>query len=207
MKIVLIDGTMKNFLVEDSEVLKYNLKYKVGVSDTLNVVWIDAGMGHSCVVDKFNNLNKDKVEAIVTNDIILWGNQDYSWNEELDCSDAYIYLQQYATIENVQNLTSKEIRKAHNLEKMYLAGLFDEYKPNEFQGILSALHMFFTLKRTSGLISTDRYVTNLTELANFLITAGVRYVDVAGMVSCKGEVYMCPPELEDKVCRLLNTGE
>jgi hypothetical protein len=63
-------------------------------------------------------------ERVITNSILLLNNE-YGWNDESSTCEVYIYDHCSKEFINVQNLTDKEIRKAHNLAKMYVAGSFN----------------------------------------------------------------------------------
>ena len=64
--------------------------------------------------------NNDTI--IYTNSLVALNN-DYCWNEDKKCCE--LYLRNIAgEWKPCQSLTDKEIRKAHNLEKIYRAGSF-----------------------------------------------------------------------------------
>ena len=51
-------------------------------------------------------------------------NEPYWWNEKE--SKWEIYFIEDDKLKDIQEYTDKEIRKAHNIEKMYLVGVFDD---------------------------------------------------------------------------------
>lgn len=64
----------------------------------------------------------DENTIIYTNSLVAL-NADYCWNDEKKCCE--LYLRDIAGAwKPCQELTDKEIRKAHNLEKIYRAGGF-----------------------------------------------------------------------------------
>lgn len=69
-------------------------------------------------IQKNQSLNAN----IVTNSIVLM-NFDFGWVDG-KCS-IYLFNELTNSFINIQNLTDKELRRAHNIAKMYMAGSFN----------------------------------------------------------------------------------
>jgi hypothetical protein len=98
--------------------------------DNIPYVVIDAKEGVTQNITRIKEIqNYSFTERVVTNSILLLNNE-YGWNDESLTCEVYIYDHYTKEFINVQNLTDKEIRKAHNLAKMYIAGSFncEKYK-------------------------------------------------------------------------------
>ena len=93
--------------------------------DNIPFVTIDAKQGVTQNLTRIKEIqNYSFAERVVTNSILLLNN-DYGWNDETSTCEVYIYDHYSKEFVNVQNLTDKEIRKPHNLAKMYVAGSFN----------------------------------------------------------------------------------
>ena len=84
---------------------------------------VDAGSGYSnndalLRVIKFT----DNDASVYTNSLVALDN-GFAWNEELKVPE--IYLVRDDKFIRIDELTEKELRKAHNIMKMYMAGVFD----------------------------------------------------------------------------------
>ena len=84
---------------------------------------IDAKYGYTMNVSLLRTIKRLHNDATVyTNSLIALSN-DFAWNEELGVSE--IYLNRNGEFIRIDKLTDKELRKAHNILKMYIAGKFD----------------------------------------------------------------------------------
>lgn len=87
---------------------------------------IDAthGVRHNLI--RLDVMLTDEPDAIVyTNQILAFSNK-YAWNEELKAPEIYIRAGKYQVFTRIDKLTERELRQAHNLAHMYVAGEFDK---------------------------------------------------------------------------------
>lgn len=83
---------------------------------------IDAACGISRGKRYAEQLEQSHPDSFVlTNQIVLLSNE-YAWKDN-QCK-AYLWHHDDAEFINLQDLTDKDIRNAHNLSKMYIAGSF-----------------------------------------------------------------------------------
>lgn len=104
------------------------------VDGDLDIYWrnhfngiVDAKYGLSYVKDSFDSYKDFGWNFIIYTNSILAFNNDYVWNEELQAPELYLNIGKDNCKEwvRIDKLTDKEIRREHNLMKMYLAGGFD----------------------------------------------------------------------------------
>ena len=74
------------------------------------------------MLDTIKECSPDRV--IYTNSLIALSNE-YAWNEELGVPEIYIRAGEHMHFHRIDELTERELRFAHNICKMYLAGSFD----------------------------------------------------------------------------------
>ena len=135
MNIIFVDGKIPL----DGD--KYSDKFKNALKEAFDgnniIVYVDASNGvHKCQ-ERIEDCLANDVRYVITNDIISWGNQEYSWDDIENKCCAYIYYDDLGEIFSVEELTDKEIRKSNNLEKMYLNGAFT--KPPQLNSIVSKI--------------------------------------------------------------------
>ena len=101
---------------------------QLAASDRLpidNYYDIDAKYGFSSNMAQLDTLLECEPDATVyTNSIFAFSNE-YAWNEELKAPEVYIRAGESGEFTRIDKLTTKELRYAHNLAKMYVAGTFD----------------------------------------------------------------------------------
>lgn len=62
--------------------------------------------------------------TILTNSIVALDHR-YGWNEKENHTDIYFYVESKHDFVRCDELTEKEIRKEHNIMKMFMNGAFD----------------------------------------------------------------------------------
>lgn len=101
------------------------------------IAYVDAAYGVNKCQERIEDCLANDVKYVITNDIVSWGNQEYSWDDIENKCCAYIYYDDLCEIFSVEELTDKEIRKSNNLEKMYLNGAFA--KPSKLKAAVSEI--------------------------------------------------------------------
>ena len=86
---------------------------------------IDATEGVTACLNSLCNLHMNKPDAIVYTNFILAMSNQYAWNEKLKVPEIYIRDNEHGCFTNITNFTHKELREAHNLARMYVAGAFE----------------------------------------------------------------------------------
>ncbi len=89
---------------------------------------VNASVGYSNNEYTFDRIMAVKSNAsIYTNSIVVLTNaQKYCWNNELDTFE--IYLKKDKQFIRIDDLTDKQLRFAHNIYYMWLAGVFNSRK-------------------------------------------------------------------------------
>ena len=87
---------------------------------------IDAGWGFTHNISMLDFIMSTYSSAsIYTNSLVALNNR-YAWNKELGVPE--IYLWKNDKFIRIDQLTNRELREAHNLEKMYISGEFNDLK-------------------------------------------------------------------------------
>lgn len=98
---------------------------EVPISNACFCVYARDGYSHNQKYLK--TINKVVQNAtVLTNDLLVWGNDIAWWNDKENKCQAYILKNingKWKEI-NIQDLTEKEIRQAHDIVRMYMAGAF-----------------------------------------------------------------------------------
>ncbi|MBO5969891.1 MAG: hypothetical protein J6S14_15495 [Clostridia bacterium] len=85
---------------------------------------ISAEFGISNNIEDLDYYKSARPSAVIyTNSIAAFDNR-YAWNETLRAPEIYIRAGEHMTFTRIDKLTERELRQAHNLGKMYLAGEF-----------------------------------------------------------------------------------
>lgn len=112
MKILFYDGSMFDFFNEDQKYL-----------DKSDWNLVDASFGPTKCYKRLMSLPKNS--TVVTNSLVALSHV-FGWNEKENHTDIYLWWEKYHDFIRCDRLTPKEIREAHNIEKMYMAGTFEE---------------------------------------------------------------------------------
>ena len=86
---------------------------------------IDAKYGVSSNTASLDTLMECEPDATVYTNSILALSNVYAWNEELKVPEVYIRSGEHMEFTRIDKLTERELRYAHNLAAMYIAGSFD----------------------------------------------------------------------------------
>lgn len=107
----------------------YELFCLPGVPHDIEFV-IDAGHGIKDNRNRLDRYYKENPNTILYTNSILAFSNEYAWNEDLNVPEIYIRTGERMTFTRIDKLTEKELRRGHNLAKMYLAGSFQD-EPKE----------------------------------------------------------------------------
>lgn len=128
------------------------------------IVDVNAANGVNKCQERIEDCLANDVKYVVTNDVVSWGNQEYSWDDIENKCCAYVYYDDLGEIFSVEELTDKEIRKSNNLEKMYLNGAFT--KPHKLN--LVASKIINIVKDSADNKKVERDITNIIANSDFL---------------------------------------
>jgi hypothetical protein len=115
MKIYFEDGELMHYSVLPI-MPKYEVHADKGVTDNIELLDLI--------------LEKDPDAVVYTNSIFAFNNM-YAWNEELKAPEIFIRAGESGQWVRIDKLTNRELRRAHNLANMYVAGEFEK-KRREF---------------------------------------------------------------------------
>lgn len=192
MNIIFVDGKIPY----DGN--KYGDRFKGAFKEAFDeygtvIVYVDAANGVNECQEKIENCFANGVKHVITNDIISWGNQEYSWDDIENKCCAYIYYDDLGEIFSVEELTDKEIRKSNNLEKMYLNGAFT--KPHKLNSIASKI--INAVKDNIGNKGIEKDVIDIIANSDFLPLG-------AFLKKLTGNPWVRIFELESSQCELLS---
>lgn len=191
MNIIFIDGKIPY----DGN--KYSDKFKDALKEAFDenniIVCVDAYYGVNKCQEKIEDCLANDVRYVITNDIVSWGNQEYSWDDAENKCCAYIYYDDLGEIFSVEELTDKEIRKSNNLEKMYLNGAFT--KPHKLNSIASKI--INMVKGNTDNKKIEKDITNIITNSDFLPLG-------AFLRKLTGNPWVRIFELESSQCKFLS---
>lgn len=104
----------------------WNISWWACPSSFSNYNRLDGAWGYTDTIKTLNlykeNLGEDAI--ILTNSIIALDHK-YGWNKKEKHTDIYFYVKSKRDFVRCDKLTEKEIRKRHNIMKMFMNGVFD----------------------------------------------------------------------------------
>lgn len=89
---------------------------------------VDAGNGVSACIELMDLFLRKRPDAIIRTNSIFAFNNMYAWNEELGVPEIYIRAGEAETWVRIDQLTHRELRRAHNLAHLYVAGEFERMR-------------------------------------------------------------------------------
>lgn len=99
------------------------------VFDCTDLWKLDAAYGPSFCRRNLDFISKHYSDDTVYTNSLIALNNDYAWNDELGAPEVFLKTHNLDTDEyewaRIDRLTDKNLRKAHNLMRMYLAGSFE----------------------------------------------------------------------------------
>ena len=192
MRTILIEGSLYSKIQGDDVLFKMALERNFGKESVVH--YVDAGYGYCQNLSEAQSY--DKEDIIVTNNVLIWGNSDLCFDG--DGCFAYIYDGKYGEIFHVTDLTDYPIG---DLVEMYTSGLLFGGIPDELTAMMGIMSKWILNNTT--IEADDDFQEVMYKFADYLIHNGVRFVKNNGIVICEGEVSVCPPELVDKVRKVL----
>ena len=117
MKVLFYDGDL------DTQFVAMNVLNEATKVAGKQYVVVSASQGPSANRKQICLMNYD--DAILTNSLVALGHW-CGWNECENHTDIYLWVGKLHTFKRIDELTDKEIRFAHNIEKLYMAGEFRE---------------------------------------------------------------------------------
>ena len=162
MNIIFVDGKIP--IGEGGYSDRFANAFRAAFDEYNVIVCVDAAYGVNKCQEKIEDCLANGVKYVITNDIVSWGNQEYSWDDIENKCCAYIYYDDLGEIFSVEELTDKEIRKSNNLEKMYLNGAFT--KPHKLNSIVSKI--INIVKDSADNKKVEGDITNIIANSDFL---------------------------------------
>ena len=162
MNIIFVDGKIP--IDVDKHSNRFKSAFEEAFGEDSIIVDVDASYGVNKCQEKIEDCFANNIKYVITNDVISWGNQEYSWDDIENKCCAYIYYDDLGEIFSVEELTDKEIRKSNNLEKMYLNGAFT--KPHKLNSIVSKI--INIVKDSADNKKVEGDITNIIANSDFL---------------------------------------
>lgn len=88
---------------------------------------IDAADGYSNCEYALEKLRKENKDAIVYTNYVRALSNFYAWNDDLKVPEIYLRAGYNNAFIRIDKLTDRELRPAHNIEKMYVNHAFEGY--------------------------------------------------------------------------------
>lgn len=112
MKIYFEDGKLKKNICDE---IPYELN-----------LFLDATYGYEYCDNLLYKMKRYNKDAIVYTNVITALRNEYAWNKELKVPEIYIRNKD-GIFTRIDKLTNKELREAHNIMRMYIAGVFGNF--------------------------------------------------------------------------------
>ncbi len=87
---------------------------------------IDAAAGINQNISALDSVYTKNPDAVVYTNSIFALNSKYHWNKEQDIPEVYIRRENNGPFIRIDKLTTRVLKKGHNLAKLYVAGEFDQ---------------------------------------------------------------------------------
>lgn len=86
---------------------------------------LDAAHGPSDNIEQLEWACLNRYDCIILTNSLVALSHKYGWNKENGCTDIYFYVESKHDFVRCDELTEKEIRKEHNIMKMFMNGAFN----------------------------------------------------------------------------------
>lgn len=86
---------------------------------------LDAAHGPSNNIERLELVRLNYYDCVIFTNSLVALDHRYGWNEKENHTDIYFYVESKHDFVRCDELTKKEIRKEHNIMKMFINGAFD----------------------------------------------------------------------------------
>lgn len=127
MKILFYDGSLHNFfndVTQRPDIMHHYLHPAEAH------VMVDADDGPTANYKKLKELSEEDFPYYILTNSLVALSHVFGWNDKEKHTDIYLWREKYKDFIRCDRLTLKDIREAHNIEKMYMSDAFDEEVQN-----------------------------------------------------------------------------